>query len=126
MAKKMNRKQFIQSHGAISLSWIWSWSFIHKKKKLIIFGYWKDRVKGNKCLLLSEQWRFKKNGHRHPGYRESLEHIRLIREEGYELKIFEMTAKDHSRPSKIKSFKQHLESANLLKSNGKTEWCVKI
>jgi hypothetical protein len=36
----MTRKLFIESHGATCKNWNWSWSFINKSERLIIFGAW--------------------------------------------------------------------------------------
>jgi len=87
----MNRKQYIQSLGATCNNWQNSWSFIHREKKFVIFGHWQNRHTGE---IFSEDWKSKKTGRRTPGYKQSKEHIRLVWEEGYDLFVFPMYAKD--------------------------------
>lgn len=87
---KMTRRTFIESHGATCRGWYWSWSFINKRKKFIIFGAWDRYVQGDKSLIFTESWQFNKKGKRNAGYNQSREHIRLIEEEGYELLTFPM------------------------------------
>jgi len=114
----MNRKQFIESQGATCKNWTWSWSFINKAKKFIIFGAWDIHDDGNTNQILSETWKVSRKGSKQPGYTQSREHIRLIEEEGYQLKTFPMEympadEKDGS-PAKIKGFTPELTNKNLI------------
>ncbi len=86
----MSRKQFIESQGATCKNWTWSWSFINKSEKFIIFGAWDIHNDGNTTLILGEDWATSRKGGKQPGYPQSREHIRLIEEEGYQLKTFPM------------------------------------
>lgn len=115
----MNRKQFIESQGATCHNWTWSWSFINEKEKIIIFGAWDRYTEGNIALILSESWQTSSKGNKSAGYRQSREHIRLIEEEGYQLKIFPITYSDSNKdengigPAKIKGFSPELTEKSL-------------
>jgi len=120
----MNRKQFIESHGASCNNWFWSWSFINKAEKFVIFGAWNIHTTGNTSLILSEKWKIDSKGNKAKGYKQSREHIRLIEEEGYQLKTFPMTFSDENRddegvgPAKIKGFIPELANKSLKKVGG--------
>ena len=116
----MNRKQFIESHGATCKNWYWSWSFINEAKKFVIFGIWDKYDEGSKAKILSKSWAISHKGKRSPGYPQSREHIRLIEEEGYQLKTFPMeytTAdeNDQEAPAKIKGFTPELSAKMLIR-----------
>ncbi|CAB1065511.1 Hnh endonuclease [Olavius sp. associated proteobacterium Delta 1] len=116
----MNRKQFIESHGATCRNWNWSWSFINESERFIIFGAWDSYDKGNKTLILSEEWSKSRKGHKQPGYPQSREHIRLIEEDGYQLKTFVMEyasadEDDEYSPAKIKGFTPELSDKVLIR-----------
>lgn len=106
----MNRKQFIESVGATCKNWNWSWSFVNHEEKFIVFGLWDVHQDG---LILDEDWS-------EPGKGQSIEHIRLVLEKGYQLKIFPM---EHTRTeegrAKIKSFEPILIDKNLVKGSGR-------
>ncbi len=108
----MNRKQFIESHGATCRNWTWSWSFINEKEKIIIFGAWDLYTEGNLSVILSDDWEKNRNGKKPAGFEQSKEHIRLIKEEGYQLKTFPIkhsqVHEDEDGPSKIESFEAKL------------------
>lgn len=114
----MNRKQFIQSQGATCKNWTWSWSFINKAEKFIIFGVFDIHDGGNMARILSEDWEISHRGNRQPGYSQSREHVRLIEEEGYKLKTFPMkyTLADEGEgaPAKIKGFIPKLADRKLI------------
>ncbi|WP_346350497.1 hypothetical protein N2M06_08170 [Oceanimonas sp. AH20CE76] len=106
----MNRKQFIESVGATCKNWNWSWSFVNHEEKFIVFGLWDVHQDG---LILDEDW----SG---PGKGQSIEHIRLVLEKGYQLKVFPMeyTRTEEGR-AKIKSFEPVLIDKNLVKGSGR-------
>lgn len=117
----MTRKQFIESQGATCLNWNWSWSFINKGQKTIIFGAWDRQTQGNVALILSEKWKVSSKGKKQAGYSQSREHIRLIEEKGYKLKIFPIIYSDAKidedgfGPAKIDSFDPKLTEKTLLR-----------
>lgn len=90
-----NRKKFIESVGGTCQNWNWSWSFVNHAEKFVIFGLWDIHTDG---LILNSNWKG-------PGRKQSLEHVRLISEEGYKLKVFPMRY-DRTEEGKpmIKSF----------------------
>ena len=126
MSRKMSRKQFIESHGATCRHWQWSWSFINKKDKTIIFGAWDRMTEGNRCRIFSEGWQTNEKGRKLPGYEQSREHIRLIEEKGYQLKTFTQIYSDANKdkdgigPAKIGGIIPKL-TVKSLKREG-SEW----
>jgi 5-methylcytosine-specific restriction enzyme A len=85
----MTRKQFVQLYGATCINWGFSWSFINKRKRLIIFGAFDNNTEDGRQMILSKDWMTNK-GRKNKGYDQSLEHIRLIEEENYNLMTFPM------------------------------------
>jgi 5-methylcytosine-specific restriction enzyme A len=120
----MNRKQFIESQGATCRNWTWSWSFINKKEKVIIFGAWDRHTDGNTSLILSEDWKTSRRGKKAAAYEQSREHIRLIEEEGYRLMTFPMKYSDANKdedgigPAKIEGFEPKLTEKSLKRVGG--------
>lgn len=117
----MNRKQFIQSHGATCRNWMWSWSFINERERLIIFGQWDTYQTGQMGLILSEDWEFSSKGKRKSGYAQAREHVRQIEEDGYRLMTFPMVYAssepgDDAGPAKIFDFTPHLSAKKLIRS----------
>lgn len=119
----MNRKKFIESHGATCQNWTWSWSFVNAKKRIIIFGAWDLHTEGNTSLILSESWQKNYKGRKQAAYDQSREHIRLVEEEGYKLKTFPLIFSDEKQnedgdgPATIKGFVPKLTS-KILKRVG--------
>lgn len=115
----MSRKQFIESQGATCKNWTWSWSFINESEKFIIFGAWDVYDDGNMTLILSEDWEISRKGSKQPGYPQSRENVRLIEEEGYQLKTFPMqymaADEEEGAPAKIKGFTPELTNKKLTR-----------
>lgn len=117
----MSRKIFVQSHGATCSNWQWSWSFINEKDKVIIFGAWDTNTNGSTTLILDKAWEYNRKGRKSASYSQSLEHIRLIVEEGYTLKTFpiiysnELVDDNGFGRAKIKGFIPDLKQRNLQK-----------
>lgn len=117
----MNRRQFIEAQGATCRNWMWSWSFINKKNKVIIFGAWDRYTKENRSLIFSENWKVSPRGRKKPAYEESREHIRLIEEEGYKLMTFPMKYSDANKdkdgvgPAMIEGFEPRLSEKTLTR-----------
>ena len=88
-----NRKQFMESVGACA-NWQWSWSFVNHAERFVVFGLWDINESG---LIFDVTWKGR-------SHKQSLEHIRLIREEGYALKTFKMEwSRTPDGKTKIKS-----------------------
>jgi len=119
----MNRKQFIESHGATCNNWRYAWSFVNHKDKVVIFGAWDKQTKNDIALILKPLWQTLASGKKQPAYKQSREHIRLIEEEGYILKTFPMLHSDDYKdeqgigPAKIKEFKPELTVKSLVYEN---------
>lgn len=116
----MNRKQFIESQGATCSNWNWSWSFINQRERTIIFGVWDQFQSGNRSLILSADWQVSRRGKKQAGYAQSREHIRLIEEDGYQLRTFPMIYSAEKEaggigPAKIKGFTPKLSSKTLIR-----------
>lgn len=118
----MNRKTFIESQGATCNNWTWSWSFVNDDERFVIFGAWDIHITeaGDATKILDENWELSRRGRRQPGYTQSLEHIRLVEEEGYGLHTFPMEYthsddEDDEAPSKIKGFTPELTPKTLMK-----------
>jgi len=105
----MSRKQFIESIGATCKNWNWSWSFVNHKDKFIVFGLWDVHKDGK---IFDEKWKG-------AGRKQSLEHIRLVEEEGYQLKTFPMQySENEDGVAKIKGFERVLEDKFLAGVSG--------
>jgi len=119
-------KQFMESIGAECNNWSYAWSYIKHSEKLIIFGLW-DVLKQNEYgLIFSEYWERDEIGHKKKGYNQSLEHIRLISEEGFRLKTFDMVhgevinTKTGVKSAKCISFSEILTEKTLF--NDGPDW----
>ena len=95
----LSRTAFIESLGATCKNWQWSWSFVNNEKKFVIFGEWQGRSDRKPGLIFSNDWEIR-NGRKNRGFRQGLEHIRLIIEEGYKLLTFPMIANDKDEEKK--------------------------
>lgn len=84
----LTRKKFIESYGAKANNWRTDWSFVNHEEKLVIFGAWDTYTEGERSLILHKDWVTNKKGRKQSGYIQSIEHIRLIEEQGYQLKTF--------------------------------------
>ena len=110
----MNRKGFVESHGAECRNWRWSWSFVNHAKRFVIFGAWDVHTNGNTSLILSKDWNTNPAGRKQPAYAESREHLRLVEEDGYDLFVFPQEYSDERLdevghgPSTIKDFTPEL------------------
>ena len=113
----MNRKQFIQSHGATCSNWTWSWSFVNHEKKMVIFGSWDVESEQERSVILRERWEYNSNNKKQLGYTQALEHVRLVHE-GYELYTFNMVFAEHPDNPEIaviKDFERKLNKRYLRK-----------
>ena len=106
----MSRKKFIESVGATCRNWTWSWSFVNHEEKFVIFGLWDVHTDG---LILDLEWKG-------AARKQSIEHVKLIELEGYQLKTFPMqydTTEDGT--AKIKGFTPKLENKTLAALSGR-------
>lgn len=90
----MTRKAFIESHGATCSNWTWSWSFVNHEQRFVIFGAWEQYRETHGHKIFSHDWETSHvSNMRNPANSQSLEHIRLVEQEGYALKTFPMIMK---------------------------------
>lgn len=122
----MNRKQFIEAQGATCVNWTWSWSFINRRRKFIIFGAWDTGLmEDGSTEIFSEEWETRR-GRKQKAYSQSREHIRLIEEKGYKLFTFPIiraNPKAKDEPAIIERFDTELEESWLLR-NGSSWYAV--
>jgi 5-methylcytosine-specific restriction protein A len=114
----VSRKQFIELQGATCRNWTWSWSFVNDAQHFVIFGVWDVYDEGGRALLFSESWRIGRKGRREAAWPQSREHIRLVEEEGYQLKTFAMQKapddpRDPEAPWRIADFTRSVEERQL-------------
>ena len=84
----LSRKQFIELQGATCANWTWSWSFVNREKRFVIFGLWAHHTEDEAGLILSRNWTSSDSGRKSPGFPQSLEHVRLVSNEGFDLLTF--------------------------------------
>jgi 5-methylcytosine-specific restriction protein A len=118
----MNRKQFIQSIGATCSNWNWSWSFVNHDKGFVVFGYSDNDSNGDRFKIFSEDWEFGHDGKKKRAYSQALEHIDLIQNKGYQLKVLKLeyeTIQNNKgfEVESIKSFERELHDKKLIKEN---------
>lgn len=89
----MSRKRFIELQGATCANWNWSWSFVNREKRFVIFGLWAHHSEHEAGLILSRKWTSSDAGKKNPGFSQSLEHARLVSDEGFDLLTFPMFPK---------------------------------
>ncbi|MBS1724665.1 MAG: HNH endonuclease [Armatimonadetes bacterium] len=115
----MTRKQFIESKGATCKNWTWSWSFINEHERFIIFGAWDGLKAGRMAKIFCLSWETDGKGRKSKGFQQSLEHIRLIEEEGYRLYTFPMQhvegTLEETTTARIKSFTPELTLKSLVR-----------
>lgn len=117
----MTRTAFIESHGATCRNWNWSWSFVNRQQRFVIFGAWDRCTELGRAMILADSWELNSQNKHLPGYRQALEHIRLIQEEGYELRTFPMLYSDEFEDevgegrAKIKGFTPELTTKRLVR-----------
>jgi len=116
----VSRKQFIESVGATCSNWTWSWSFVDRRKRVVIFGEWDTNKERNRSLILDTKWETSRRGRRQPGYKQALQHIRLVEQNGYQLMTFPMIHSDENEgegdgPAKIKSFGRQLTPRSVVR-----------
>lgn len=121
----MNRKQFVESNGATCANWTWSWSFVNHQERFVIFGAWDTHINGENALILSGEWEHSEHGRKLPGYTQALEHVKLVEDEGYELKIFKMIYSDANKdeagrgPAKMDGIEPILYNRSLRRVGNK-------
>jgi len=89
----MNRKQFIESHGATCQNWRnMAWSFINEDKKMVIFGAFNHEMNSrrldNAQLILADSWSHYDNDRKAHGYEPSCEYLEKVLWSGYSLYTF--------------------------------------
>ena len=117
----MTRREFVESVGATCSNWQWSWSFVNHAERFVIFGAWDRNTTGRRSMILSEDWMTNNRGRKNPGYQQSRDHVRLVEEEGYALKIFPMEYSDARKsedgigPATIGGFTPKLSDRTITK-----------
>jgi 5-methylcytosine-specific restriction enzyme A len=134
----MRRRSFIEKCGATCKNWNWSWSFVNKTQRFVIFGAWQEdshHIAG-RHLILDEHWatRIPKGStkaRRQPGYPQAIEHLSLVAAEGYALFTFPIWQASVAKtgagrdPSSIARFEPRLTPQTLVHEGGKW-WAQKV
>lgn len=112
----MNRKQFIEAFGATCENWTWSWSFVNHDERYVIFGYWDEFESDGLAKIMDDSWEIR-NDRVQPGYSQALRHLRLVENEGFDLRIFRQfrdpDGESDSETPKIFDFERRLTPATL-------------
>lgn len=119
--KAKNRRQFIEGLEAKCRNWQWSWCFVNRTKRWVIFGAWRDRETSDGQIILEDDWQIR-HGRKSPAYSEALEYIELVKS-GYALFTFAMERAPHAHgddraPARIKNFEPRLELRKLSRIDG--------
>lgn len=123
---EMKRQEFIENQGATCKNWRWSWSFVNREAKFVIFGLWEDNEEVDGGLILSPDWAISEAGRKRPSFRECREHIDLVTEADFALLVFKQFARtgpdgkiSRGGPRSIERFEPILERRFLFEqSNG--------
>jgi len=122
----MSRKRFIESLGATCNGWVWSWSFVNHEKRMIIFGAWDVHEEGIFTKIMSDEWKRNSSGRKNAGYKQSVEHLRLVEIDGYNLHTFPQkysdlnAGEDGAGPAAIGDFTEEITAKTLMKIG--TDW----
>lgn len=112
----VNRKRFMVDEGFSCANWLWAWSFVNHKEKVIAFGAWNNAyVDENNVVILCERWKGKER--KSSGYTHALKHIALVEEQGYRYQVFNMIhgGQDEHGRSKIAGIDPVLRDAVVRK-----------
>ncbi|MCA9281056.1 MAG: HNH endonuclease [Phycisphaeraceae bacterium] len=115
-----NRKKFIESVGATCPNWTWSWSFVNESDRFVVFGAWDFLTDEGTTLILNREWEYGRNGKRKPAYRHSVEHLRLVEEEGFRLFVFPQMGRELETRAEIIGFEPSLFPKVLVRQ--KERW----
>ncbi len=115
----ISRRNFIENNGATCNNWRSSWSFVNHNEKRVIFGAWEVEKDGSLSRILATDWQFDKIGRTKSAYNQALEHIRLVKDEDYQLMTFPIK---HADPvpvqTSIGKFVPELTSKTLKQIDG--------
>ena len=87
-------------------------------QKLIIFGAWDIYEESYRCKIFEPSWQVKNNGKKNSGFKQSLQHIKLIENDNYSLKtfrIFHTEGNPITGTAKIKGFISEVVDRVLVK-----------
>lgn len=86
----MSKQEFIELHGGTYKRHVPYWSYVNEDKQFVMFSAPEEHIeKDGDYLVLSTEWELNAaRNRRNPGYAEGGKHVRLIEEQGYQLKIF--------------------------------------
>ncbi len=127
---RRSRRQFILAQKATCDNWTWSWSFVNEKDKVIIFGSGEKLIPGGKRLILGKDWVTGPDGRRKSnGFPQSLRHINLIKNEGYQLKTFPLIYTIDASgqgPVRLAGFSEDLQCKDLEELDDGWYACDKV
>lgn len=112
--KFTSKKAFVESLGATCTNWHWSFSYVNHAKKEVLFTDFSDQQPDGNFLIASDSWK-SANGHK-----QSMEHIQLVLQEGYDLLTFPAKAKDGGEQGTV-SFTSEL-TKKYLRGDDEGNW----
>jgi len=135
----MSRKKFMEAHGASNSNDRHGWGFVNHKNKVVIFGAWDINTQIDRSLILAMDWERNDLGRKQNAFGESLEYVKLVENEGYQLQTFPIIVDTNfddgqgAGKAKIKTYVEELSDMKLEIINGdyyavgrhKTEYATK-
>ena len=122
MKLEKNMKKFMTDIGGTCSNWNWAWSYVNEDAKEVYMPVWDVFDKGTRGCVLKPIWNTE-TSRKKPGYKLMLEHIRLVVEEGYKLKVYtqvlDKARSEHPRAVR-KGFYRDMTPARLIEQDG--EW----
>jgi hypothetical protein len=103
--EKMSQKALFEKLGAPLKNFRWSWGGKRISDGAVFLRVWKDEIDINrKFMRVTKNKLFHKRVPKHPGYRERLEHLALIRNGALSYMVICFAKDVHAIPRSIKSF----------------------
>ena len=96
---------------------------MNHEERFIVFGFWSDQEETGSAPILVRSWE-RLNGRRQNGFKQAVEHLRLIRDEEYQLRVFRQNRKsvqNDDEASELASIEPTLIDA-VPRSDGETIW----
>ena len=78
----------MEAHGASNSNDRHGWGFVNHKNKVVIFGAWDINTQIDRSLILAMDWERNDLGRKQNAFGESLEYVKLVENEGYQLQTF--------------------------------------
>jgi len=120
----MSRKKFMEAHGASNNNDRNGWGFVNHKDKVVIFGAWDVNTQLDRSLILAMDGDKIELGRKQNAFSESLEYVKLVENDGYQLQTFPVILDTDSDDGlgtgrvKIKTYVEEISDMKLEIING--------